>query len=277
MKLDFNREELLKLMKDFYLLSGIRMVLFDDEYRELLAYPEKPCAFCARMKSDERTRELCAASDRLSFRRAGSEKKLMIYHCHAGLIEATMPLVDGHVIIGYLMFGQISGDGHSRILEWRLTRKLAEYDIAADFGCAVGIPLKSDEEIHAAAKIMEACTLYALLNQTISLRRRHFAERLRDYISEHIGEPLDSQKVADAMGISRTRMYQQCQQYLGMGIAEYVKKLRIEYGQRLLADTELPVSEIAYRTGFNDYNYFCRVFKAETGMSPRKYREQHDE
>lgn len=277
MKLEINRGQLMELMTDFYLLSGIRMVLFDDEYREIMAYPEKPCAFCERMKADERTCELCAASDRLSFRKAGSEHRLMIYHCHAGLIEATMPLVDGHVVIGYLMFGQISGDGSIRALAERLSGKLSEYDIAADFDYMDGIPLKNDGEIQAAAKIMEACTLYALLNQAISLKKMNFTRRLQEYLNENIASQLDSQKIADALGISRTRLYQQCQQYLGMGVAEYVKKLRIERGQQLLAETALHVSEIAYRTGFGDYNYFCRVFRTETGMSPKKYREHHNE
>lgn len=277
MKLAINRPEILELMKDFYLLSGIRMVLFDDEYREMMAYPEAPCAFCARMKADERTRELCAASDRLSCRRAGAEQRLIIYHCHAGLIEAAIPLVDDHVVVGYLMFGQISGDGSGEMLEKRLLGKLSEYDIAADFGYTDGIPLKRDEEIHAAAKIMEACTLYALNNQAISLKKQNFTHRLQEFLNENISGQLDSQLVAEALGISRTRLYQQCQQYLGMGVAEYVKKLRIEHGQRLLAETGLPVSEIAYRTGFSDYNYFCRVFRAEVGMSPKKFREQRKE
>jgi len=276
MKIEIDRERLMELMKGFYLLSGIRMVLFDDEYREILAYPESPCAFCARMKGDERTRELCAASDRLSFRQAGSGRKLMIYHCHAGLIEATIPLVDDHVIIGYLMFGQISGDGSRELLNERLRGKLEEYDIGADWEFVKGIPLKSDEEIHAAAKIMEACTLYALLNQAVSLKKRHFTGRLREFLTEHISEPLDAQRVAEAFGMSRTRLYQQCQQYLGMGIAEYVRMLRIEHGQRLLTETGLSVSEVALRTGFSDYNYFCRVFRAETGLSPKKYREIHE-
>ena len=274
MKLRFDREQLTALMKDFYLLSGIRIVLFDDEFSELLSYPETHCTFCARMRSDERTRELCAASDRLSFRRADTERRLMIYRCHAGLIEATIPLVENHIIIGYLMFGQISGDRTYRELTANLEAKLSEYGIPPNFEPAAGIPLKSDDEIHAAAKIMEACALYAMLNQTISMKSQHFAGRLSAYLSDHLSEPLDSQQIANAMDMSRSSLYQQCQQYLGMGVAEYLKKLRIEKAQSLLSGSTLPVSEIAYLTGFSDYNYFCRVFRQETGVPAKKYRTQ---
>lgn len=272
MKLDFNHRQLLVLMKDFYTLSGIRMVLFDDEYKELMAYPESPCAFCSTMKSNAATRLLCDASDAHSFRRCEAERRLIVYTCHAGLIEAAIPLIDNHVIIGYLMFGQIGAEDSEASLRHMLSGVLESHGIAEDFNTADGIPLKSDAEIQAAAKIMEACTLYALLNQTITIKQRSFNHELRNYLMEHISEPLDSQSVSAGLGMSRSRLYQQCQQFLGMGIAEYLRKLRIEKAQQLLRDTSLSISEISGLVGFSDYNYFRRVFRTETGISARAYR-----
>jgi len=51
MKLEYNKNKLQALMKDFYLLTGIRIVLFDSDYTELLSYPETHCQFCAYMKT----------------------------------------------------------------------------------------------------------------------------------------------------------------------------------------------------------------------------------
>ena len=59
-----------------------------------------------------------------------------------------------------------------------------------------------------------------------------------------------------------------------MGIAEYLKKLRIDKAQQLIRTTELTISEISDRVGFSDYNYFRRVFKSETGISAKEYRQQ---
>ncbi len=275
MKLEFNHQQLLALMKDFHTLSGIRMVLFDDEYRELLAYPEEPCSFCRLMKSCEDTRRKCAESDEHSFRRCDAERRLIIYPCHAGLMEAAIPLIDNHVIIGYLMFGQIACDTTADKLRAMLTAKLDGITTESGFDPSNGIPIKSDDEIHAAAKIMEACTLYALLNQTIAMRRRNFADELRDYLTARLSENNDAQSVADGLGVSRSKLYQHCQQYLGMGIAEYLKKLRIDKAQQLIRTTDLTISEISSRVGFSDYNYFRRVFKAETGISAKTYRQQN--
>ena len=272
MKLEFERERLLELMKDFHILSGIRIVLFDDEYRELLSYPASHCAFCARIRQDPAVRCLCAQSDEAAFRKSGDTRRLMLYRCHAGLTEAVIPLVENRIILGYLMFGQISDHCSPAALEAHLTCQLDRYGIAADFPLTGGIPLKTSEQIQAAAKIMEACTMYALGSQTVSLRRETFSNQLKSYLLEHLSEPLNSHSIAQALGISRSKLYQQCQQYLDLGVTEYLRSLRLQQARHLLRDTDIPVTRISGMVGFEDYNYFCRVFRQETGVSPRKYR-----
>ncbi len=272
MKLEFDEKELLQLMKDFHILTNIRIVLFDDEYQELLSYPGEDCAFCRMMKGNESTKELCKESDECSFRRCKADHRLSIYHCHAGLIEATAPLIDNHVVIGYLMFGQISDADSEDNLEQMLRAVLATENLSQPEQLTVGIPLKTNEQIQAAAKIMEACTFYALQNETIFMRRQNFTNNLHAYLLEHLSENLDAENIATDLGISRSKLYLACDKYLGIGIAEYVRNLRIEEAKKLLKDTDLSVTEISRQVGFDDYNYFSRVFKKVTGTSARKYR-----
>ncbi len=52
----------------------------------------------------------------------------------------------------------------------------------------------------------------------------------------------------------------------------YLKKIRLTEVKRLLKESDLTISEIAYKCGFNDIPYFNRVFKAETGKNPKDYK-----
>lgn len=266
MRLDFNEIQLMELMKDFYILTGIRMVLFDDEYQQLLSYPPSDCTFCAQMKQQASTRLLCAQSDRNCFEQCKSARKMMVYHCHAGLIEAAVPLIHNHIVIGYLMFGQISDAPSYEDLQ-----KILPHGTPASL--LHGIPLKTSEQIHAAAKIMETCTFYALMNETIAPRRQNFTKHLKEYLLPRLNEHLNAEIIAMDLGISRSKLYMSCDKYLGMGIAEYIRILRIEKAQHLLRNSQLNITQIADDVGFEDYNYFCRVFKKETGYSAKKYRE----
>ncbi|MCC8045568.1 MAG: PocR ligand-binding domain-containing protein [Clostridiales bacterium] len=269
MRLEFDSDQLFQLMKDFHILTGIRIVLFDDEYQELLSYPGSDCTFCHLMKSSPSGLKKCQESDAYSFQQCNADQHLIIYHCHAGLIEATAPLIDNHIVIGYLMFGQIS-DANS---EEELKETLSDIPVTDESDIFSEIPLKTDEQIHAAAKIMEACTFYVIQNETILMRRQNFTNNLRTFLLEHLSENLDAENIASYLGISRSKLYMTCSRYLGMGIAEYVRDLRLEEAKNLLKTTDLSITEVAQRVGFEDYNYFSRVFKKETGYSARKYRD----
>lgn len=145
----------------------------------------------------------------------------MIYHCHAGLIEAVVPLIDNHIVIGYLMFGQISDAATYEELKSSLSKgKLKDYLPLLE-SLLTDIPQKTSQQIHAAAKIMEACTFYALMNETVALRRQNFTRHLTEYLMPRLSEHLDAGIIAQGLGISRSKLYMSCDKYLGMGIAEF--------------------------------------------------------
>ncbi|MBD9009716.1 MAG: AraC family transcriptional regulator [Clostridiales bacterium] len=55
-----------------------------------------------------------------------------------------------------------------------------------------------------------------------------------------------------------------------MGVAEYIRKKRLEYACSMLKSGELSVAEVSEKAGFSDYNYFSRLFKKHYGVSPHK-------
>ena len=60
----------------------------------------------------------------------------------------------------------------------------------------------------------------------------------------------------------------------GMTVNHYLRQLRICHAQYLLQHTELMVSEVAMRCGFEDSNYFSVVFNREVGMTPVQWRHR---
>ena len=58
-----------------------------------------------------------------------------------------------------------------------------------------------------------------------------------------------------------------------MNLTAYIEAVRMEKAKQLLRDGRLSVSEAALHTGYSDPNYFSKVFKRYTGLSPKLWRE----
>ena len=272
--LNLNREKLLDLMKDFHLLTNIKIALFDLNGNEILSYPEYHCGFCTLVRSTPNGEMLCRKSNDNSFKRCQKTRALEIFRCHAGLIETTAPLIDQGQVIGYIMFGQITDIKDQNYITDMLmtTIQKLNLDTVGHNASIYQIAVKNQEQIEAAAKILEACTFYVLFHDLVSTRRDTFAQNLNQFLIAHISEDLSVDRLTEEFHISKNKLYDACNRYLSVGIAEHIKAIRIDEAKRLLKETDLPVYVISDQVGFNDYNYFCRVFKKEVGISAKKYR-----
>jgi YesN/AraC family two-component response regulator len=270
-----NSLQLEELMRSFYMLSGIRFVLFDNEQKEIMSYPKESCEFCKIMKNCRATRRRCNYADRRYIKECEQENALIIYRCHAGLVEAVMPLHENEKIIGYLMFGQITDNPdktalYDRIDGWTEKYKLSGEELKRGIEA---IPFKSKEQIHSAAKIMEACTSYIILKELITPESNKIAEAAKNYIEAHLDEDISVSKLCEEIGVGRTKLYDVFRSDLKTGISEYIIRRKMHRAKKLLKTTELSVTEIASAVGFSNYNYFSKVYKKTYGKSPRNYKK----
>ena len=59
----------------------------------------------------------------------------------------------------------------------------------------------------------------------------------------------------------------------GFSFREYLSIVRLREAKKLLADEKYSISEIAQKCGFENGNYFSKVFRSKSGISPGKFRE----
>lgn len=96
------------------------------------------------------------------------------------------------------------------------------------------------------------------------------------YIVDNYSKDLKLTEVARVANMSSTYFSKKFKEITGFGFKEYLLNLRIQKACDLLLETNLSVTEIAYKIGFNDSNYFGDVFKKSRGMSPLRYRKNRE-
>lgn len=274
----FNLTKLNSLLKDFYTLSRIRITVFDETFQELAAYPQQIARFCRIVRSDPNASEKCRECDRHACKTASRRRTVYTYQCHAGLSESIMPLYLGNIVIGYLFFGHVfSYQSHDE--GWETIKTLCKnyhLDMEALKQACWEQPVIPESYIDSASHILQAVASYLCLERMVMFRQKDLSVQIDEYILNHYTEDIDASVLCEIFEIGRTSLYEISKQSYGVGIAEYIRSLRIERAKALLTDpSEMRISEIASACGFNDYNYFITVFKRVVGISPKQYRNEN--
>ena len=96
-------------------------------------------------------------------------------------------------------------------------------------------------------------------------------EALR-FIRERCADAIQVEDVVEAVAVSRRSLEYRFHNLLGRTIAAEIRQAHIERAKMLLVKTELPIAKVADKAGFGSPEYMSRVFKAEFGLTPLKYR-----
>ena len=97
---------------------------------------------------------------------------------------------------------------------------------------------------------------------------------IKQYLMEHISESISLTDLSESLGVSVNTAMHVFRNNVGMGIIAYFNKLKIEKAMQLIDEGELSFRTISERLGFESPEYFSRVFKKQTGMTPTDYAKQ---
>jgi len=96
-----------------------------------------------------------------------------------------------------------------------------------------------------------------------------------DYVESHFNEPLDIPSIAKHFNLNEDYFYRLFKKCTGQTPITYINQLRIHYSKQLLRNTDMSISEISYKVGFNSPSYFTKIFKRYSSCSPTKYRKNY--
>ncbi len=95
------------------------------------------------------------------------------------------------------------------------------------------------------------------------------------YMNRHLEHPINIEDLTRHANMSRTNLFRKFTATVGCSPQSYLQELRIKKAAELLLGTNLPVEEIAVRSGFCDSNYLCRVFRQKLNTTPQKFRKSN--
>lgn len=245
--------------------------------------------FCMYMKTDQFHYRVCLSMIRPMRLKCDKTQQVYFGMCHAGLGEYIIPIFSDEILLGALNVGFFQND------ENRTVKRIART-------CATKPPLSVERAIclyhdNIASPTIDIRLLlpglemlaeylgqtYKLFQQThnapLSGRYHNSSEdtilsHALEYIRSNITNSITITELADFCHCSESYISRIFKKRTGVNINLYINKMRIEAAKNHLLLSHESMADIAAAVGFNDPNYFYRIFSQIIGISPTEFRRR---
>ena len=182
----------------------------------------------------------------------------------------------GEIIAGYIIVGNIFPYPDHETGWHEIETLCRDYPIdqTALRDACMERPIRTHAYVMAACHILEAIASYLCNERVAILKKGNLHTQIDEYIISHLTDDLSVPALCRQFSIGKTYLYEITNSTYGTGVAEHIRRLRIDQAKKMLEEhRDWTVGEIAAVCGFHDYNYFISAFKRDTGLSPKQYQK----
>jgi AraC-like DNA-binding protein/ligand-binding sensor protein len=245
--------------------------------------------YCMYIKSDRTLFNKCLSLKKKIAEKSINLQKTFYGYCHAGVGEYIIPITSQGVLIGVINAGVFQID--SKIKDYLIQKICKKTQLQKEV--ASQLYYQSTTKDHPDQKIiMTILELVAdyLGNSYLNLLSTHqglnlgvkrynssedsILAHVLEYINQNYFEPLTVLQIANFCHCSESYINHLFKKRVGINIKLYINKIRVEHARSELIDSDAKIANIALKVGFNDPNYFSRIFAEITGIPPVEYRRR---
>ena len=279
-------------MTDYTNLTDMASVFVDIHGQEL-SKKYRFSEFCKQVRRNPQTRHLCNKCDLSGGLETAKSGICRPYRCHAGLIDFATPVITEDTLYGFILTGQITtGDPHKIPAIMACHTALPTSDVKALYN---KLPRYTIEEINSAARTLKILTdfyfpdagkkpIQEILHQDTfapatpvgleaTVSRPEIRKALK-YIDANLTKDFNLRDVSQYVYLSEAYLSRLFKKETNYNLVQYVTEQRVQRAKLLLQDPALSIDNISKSVGYQQTNYFCRIFKRLTGESPDTYRRK---
>jgi AraC family transcriptional regulator len=94
----------------------------------------------------------------------------------------------------------------------------------------------------------------------------------RDLLNANFSDPVNLVQLAHTVGVHPTHLARSFKRHYSTTVGEYIRRLRLDWATKQLAETDDSLADIAAAAGFYDQSHFSHTFKQYTGLTPAEFR-----
>ena len=271
MFLNYEPEKLEKLSKDFFIATGVKLGVCDENFKVLNFKKQKGNNYCAKIQEKEERWMACRRSDCNLLAQCKEQKTAVMHICHAGLVDLALPVMYGKKIIAYLILGQIRTEKSFPTLQEKALFSDADLcDLQVLYN---KLSIFDQEKIESISNVAMMMVKYILFENMLIPKYEPSFDRALAFINENLEKDLTIAEISRSAIIPKSSLYKMFHDHLGCTVNEYIHLKRVEKAEELLISGDLSIEEISEKLGFSTQQYFSKIFKKIKGVSPSQFRK----
>ncbi|MCC9070108.1 AraC family transcriptional regulator [Flavobacterium sp. F-65] len=120
-------------------------------------------------------------------------------------------------------------------------------------------------------RIIQTQTVKAI-DEGMAIQANNPIKEVTEFIKQNLKENMNLKSLSEKACMSTASFYRFFKRELGMSPIEYVLNEKIKCAKKLLKNPSIQINEVCYLSGFEDANYFIRLFKKHEGITPKQYQ-----
>ena len=196
----YDFDKLAKLLNSLYLLTGRKITLKDSDFNNVIT-SNTACEFCRLIQSTPFGYEKCLACDTEALAYAKRQNKAYLYRCHAGLMEAAVPVMEKGRLLAYLMYGQVLDESPLEEQWARIKRQCAWHeDLPALRVAFYRLDQLEQKTLQAYADVLSVCASYIWLHEYVKQSEPTESQMIASYIDKNYTRPLTLGVISTELG-----------------------------------------------------------------------------
>ncbi len=103
--------------------------------------------------------------------------------------------------------------------------------------------------------------------------RNMVEKEMVSYVQQNFTGKISLKEFGEQFHLSEKYISRYFKEHFHIALSQYITYLRLEHAKQLLQDTDIPITEVAMQSGYQNVSYFIRSFKKAYGVSPLKYKK----
>jgi len=271
--------------------------------------------YCSLLQSTPSGLKKCIQSDSNALEKAKAEKTFCIYKCHAGLTNAAIHLEYKGLEVGSIFTGQVLTESPDELQFEEIFKGLEQLDIPyaslkdaflrtkviPEFKLTTGVHLLNfmsnyiisvEDEFNLQNEKMELENELQKLkisileydhkqkqsrvgSPVVQDKNSHSILNAQIFIENNFHKRIKLNDVAASVYLSPNYFSTLFKEISGESFSLFLQKTRLNAAKVMLIETNLSIKEIVFAVGYDDYNYFNRIFRKSEGLPPAKFRDQN--